>query len=612
MGEKRKIPMGPGSRNAGPIEKAKDVKGTTKKLVKNYLLKYRFALIIVFIFSIGSTIFSVVGPKILGNATTEIYTGLISKFSGEGGINFEKIAKILIILLGLYVLSALFSLIQGFTMTNVAQKITYKLRNDLAIKINKLPMNFYDKKTNGEILSVITNDIDTLSQNLNQSITQIITAICTFIGILWMMISISILMTIISFVILPITVFLVKTIVSKSQKYFKDQQDYLGHVNGQIEETYGGHIIIKAFNGEEKSIEEFKKANEELYKSAWKSQFLSGLMHPIMNFIGNLGYVAVAVLGGYLAIQGRITVGNIQSFIQYNKQFTQPINQIAQVSSMLQSMIAAAERIFKFLEEKEEIKTIKNPKSADNLKGNITFKNVKFGYDKNKIIINDFSAKIKDGQKIAIVGPTGAGKTTIVKLLMRFYEIDDGEILLDNVNIKKFDRGEYRRIFGMVLQDTWLFGGTVKDNIRYSNQDAKFEEVIKAAKAAHVHHYIKTLPNGYDSLINEESNNISAGQKQLLTIARIILANPKILILDEATSSIDTRTEIQIQEAMDNLMKGRTSFIIAHRLSTIKNADLILVMNHGDIVEQGTHEELLNKSGFYSELYNSQFEEVEE
>ena len=611
-GKTKKLGFGPGHGPGAPVEKAKDVKGTTKKLVKNYLAKYKISLIIVFIFAIGSTIFSVIGPKILGNATTEIYTGLVSKLSGGEGINFEKIAEILLTLLGLYMLSAVFSLIQGFTMTGVAQKITYKLRNDLAIKINKLPMNYFDKKTNGEVLSIITNDIDTLSQNLNQSITQIITSLCTLIGIIWMMLSISVSMTIVSIIILPITILIVKAIVGKSQKYFKKQQDYLGHVNGQVEEIYGGQTIVKAFNGEEKALEEFKKANSELYKSGWRSQFLSGLMHPLMNFIGNLGYVAISILGGYLAIKGKITVGNIQSFIQYNKQFTQPITQIAQISGMLQSMIAASERVFEFLEEPEEIETGKEILDVEKLHGNIKFDHVKFGYNPEKIIIKDFSAKIKDGQKIAIVGPTGAGKTTMVKLLMRFYDINDGGIYIDEKNIKDFDRSSYRKLFGMVLQDTWLFNGTVKDNIKYSKPDSTDTEVIEAAKAAHVHHYIKTLPKGYESMINEESSNISAGQKQLLTIARVILADPKILILDEATSSIDTRTEIQIQEAMDNLMKGRTSFIIAHRLSTIKNADLILVMNQGDIVEQGSHEELLKKGGFYADLYNSQFEEEDE
>ena len=603
---------GPGKGPGKAPEKAKDFKGTTKKLIKNYLSKYKVALFIVIIFAIGSTIFSIVGPKILGNATTEIFNGLVSKLSGGAGIDFGKIAQILLTLLGLYLISALFSLIQGFTMTSVAQKLTYKLRNDLAVKINKLPMRYFDKKTKGEVLSIVTNDIDTLSQNLNQSITQIITSICTLIGILIMMISISVEMTLISILILPVTIFVVKNIVGKSQKYFKKQQDYLGHVNGQVEEIYGAQTIVKAFNGEEKALEEFSKANKELYHSAWKSQFLSGLIHPIMNFIGNIGYVAVAIMGGYLAIEGKITVGNIQSFIQYNKQFTQPINQIAQVSSMLQSMVAAAERVFEFLEEKEEVEDVQNPKSTENLKGNVTFDHVQFGYDEDRIIINDFSADVKDGQKIAIVGPTGAGKTTMVKLLMRFYDVNKGAILVDGINIKDFKREDLRKMFGMVLQDTWLFGGTIKDNIKYSKPDATDAEVIEAAKAAHVHHFIKTLPKAYDMVLNEESSNVSAGQKQLLTIARVILADPKILILDEATSSIDTRTEIQIQSAMDNLMKGRTSFIIAHRLSTIKNADLILVMNHGDIVEQGTHEELLAKGGFYADLYNSQFEEVEE
>ena len=603
---------GPGRGPGKTVEKAKDFKGTTKKLLNNYLSKYKLALVIVVIFAIGSTIFSIVGPKILGNATTEIFNGLVSKLSGGSGIDFGKIAGILLTLLALYGLSALFSLIQGFTMTGVAQKLTYKMRNDLAKKINKLPMHYFDKKTKGEVLSIITNDIDTLSQNLNQSITQIITSICTLIGVLIMMFSISWEMTLVSLLILPVTVFIVKNVVGKSQKYFKKQQDYLGHVNGQVEEIYGGHTIVKAFNGENEAIKEFSKANKELYQSAWKSQFLSGLIFPVMNFIGNIGYVAVAILGGYLAIQGKITVGNIQSFIQYNKQFTQPINQIAQVSSMLQAMVAAAERVFEFLEEPEEVEDVENPKSTEGLKGNITFDHVKFGYEEDRIIINDFSAKVKDGQKIAIVGPTGAGKTTMVKLLMRFYDVNSGAILLDGINIKDFKREDLRKMFGMVLQDTWLFGGTIKDNIRYSKPDATDAEVIEAAKAAHVHHFIKTLPSSYDMILNEESSNVSAGQKQLLTIARVILADPKILILDEATSSIDTRTEIQIQAAMDNLMKGRTSFIIAHRLSTIKNADLILVMNHGDIVEQGTHEELLAKDGFYADLYNSQFEEVEE
>ena len=599
----------PRPRVGSNLDKPKDFKHTTKKLVNTYLAKYKFSLIIVFIFAIGSTIFTIVGPKILGNATTEVFNGIVSKMSGGSGIDFTKIAQILITLLVLYVISAIFSFIQGFTMTKVSQKVTYKLRADISKKINKLPMKYFDKKNHGEVLSIITNDVDTLSMNLNQSITEIITSICTVVGILIMMLTISWEMTLISLIILPISGIIVKTIVGKSQKYFKSQQDYLGHVNGQVEETYGGLDIVKAFNGEERAIKKFKNANDELYTSAWKSQFLSGLMFPIMNFVSNIEYVGVAVAGGYLALNGTITVGNIQSFIQYNKQFTHPINQIAQISGMLQAMIAATERVFEFLEQPEEEETKNKNIDITKLKGNVEFKNVKFGYDEGKTIINNFSSKIKEGQKIAIVGPTGAGKTTIVKLLMRFYDVSSGEILVDSHNIKDFKRGELRKLFGMVLQDTWLFGGTVKENIKYGKENATDDEIIDAAKAAHVHHFIKTLPNGYNSILNEESSNVSAGQKQLLTIARVILTDPKILILDEATSSIDTRTEIEIQKAMDNLMEGRTSFIIAHRLSTIKNADLILVMNHGDIVEQGTHEELLNKNGFYADLYNSQFED---
>ncbi len=601
-------PMG-GPGGKVPTQKAKNFKGTTKKLINRYLSKYKLALIIVFVFAIGSAIFNIVGPKILGNATTEIFNGLISKLSGGEGIDFGKIGQILITLLILYIISSIFSFIQGFTMTNVAQKITYKIRNDIVEKINKLPMEYFDKKTHGEVLSIVTNDIDTLGMNLNQTITEIIRTVCMLIGIIVMMLSISWQMTLISTVILPIAGFIVKIIVGKSQKYFQKQQDYLAHVNGQVEEIYSGLNIVKVFNAEKKATKNFEEANNELYHSGWKSQFLSGLMFPVLNFISNVGYVGVAVAGGYLAVQGTITVGNIQSFIQYNKQFTNQIGQIAQISGMLQSMAAAAERVFEFLEQPEENETAIGNIDTSNLKGNVEFKNVHFGYTKDRIIINDFSAQIKEGQKIAIVGPTGAGKTTIVKLLMRFYDVNSGEIKVDNHNIKEFNRGELRKMFGMVLQDTWLFGGTVKDNIKYGKEDATDDEVIRAAKAAHVHHFIKTLPNGYNSLLNEESSNVSAGQKQLLTIARVILADPKILILDEATSSIDTRTEIEIQKAMDNLMEGRTSFIIAHRLSTIKNADLILVMNHGDIVEQGTHEKLLEKGGFYAELYNSQFED---
>ena len=603
-------PIGrPGKGPKGVIEKAKDFKGTTKKLITDYLWQYKLPLIIVMIFAIGSTIFYIVGPKVLGNATTEIFNGLVNKLSGKGGINFDKVGKILLMLFGFYVISSIFSFVQSFVMANISQKLTYTMRKDLARKINKLPMNYFDQKTNGEVLSIITNDIDTLGMNLNQSITQIITSICTLIGIAIMMLSISWQMTLISLFIMPMGAFFAKTIVGKSQKYFKMQQDSLGHVNGQIEEIFSGLTIVKAFNGEEKASEEFSKANAQLYKSAWKSQFLSGLMHPIMKFVSNVGYVGVAIAGGYLAIEGKITIGNIQSFIQYNKQFTQPINQIAEVSAMIQAMIAAAERIFEFMEENEEVETNKVGITTEGLKGNIKFEHVKFGYRPEQTVIKDFNAVVNEGQKIAIVGPTGAGKTTIVKLLMRFYDVTDGAILLDGHNIKDFTRGDLRQMFGMVLQDTWLFGGTVKENIKYGKEDATDDEVIQAAKAARVHHFIKTLPNGYKSVLSDETSGVSAGQKQLLTIARVILANPKILILDEATSSIDTRTEIEIQKAMDNLMKGRTSFIIAHRLSTIKNADLILVMNHGDIVEQGTHEELLAHGGFYKELYNSQFED---
>ena len=598
-------PMGPGAGRT--TEKAKDFKGTTKKLINNYLSKYKIGLIIVFIFAVGSTIFSIIGPKILGNATTEIFNGLVNKISGNGGIDFGKVGTILLTLLGLYVVSALFSFIQSFAMTQIAQNLTYKLRKDLAHKINSLPMNYFDKKTNGEVLSIISNDVDTLSTGLNQSITQIITSICTIIGILVMMFSISWEMTVVSLLILPISAGILKKVIGKSQKYFVKQQEYLGHVNGQVEEVFSGLTIVKAFNGEEDAQKEFEKANSELYSSAWKSQFLSGLMHPIMNFISNIGYVGVAIAGGYLAINGNITVGDIQSFIQYNKQFTQPINQIAQVSSMLQAMVAATERIFEFLEEDEEVETYVEGTTTEGLKGNVKFEHVKFGYNPENTVIKDFNADVHEGQKIAIVGPTGAGKSTMVKLLMRFYDVTDGAILLDGHNIKDFKRGELRQMFGMVLQDTWLFDGTVKDNIKYSREDATDDEVIQAAKAARVHHFIKTLPNGYNSALGDETSGVSAGQKQLLTIARVILADPKILILDEATSSIDTRTEIEIQKAMDNLMKGRTSFIIAHRLSTIKNADLILVMNNGNIIEQGNHEELMKQNGFYAELYNSQF-----
>lgn len=610
----KKMPKGPGSPGGkmGAGEKAKDAKGTLARLAKMYLKQYKWKLIIVFIFAVASTVFTIVGPKILGKATTEIYNGIVKKISGIGGIDFNYILKIILILVGLYVISAICSLIQGLIMTDVSQNLTYKMRDDLSKKIHKLPMNFFDKKNKGEVLSILTNDIDTFGQNFNQSITEVITAICTIIGILIMMFSINVTMTFISLLILPVSAFLLKKIVRRSQKYFKAQQDILGNVNGQVEEVYGGQLIVKAFNKEDDVLDEFKKNNEKLYSAGWKSQFMGGFMHPVMNFISNLGYVAVAIVGGYFTIQGKIQVGDIQSFIQYNKQFTQPIGQVAQVMTQIQTMIAAVERVLDFLEEDEEKDSEKNPVDVKTLKGNIEFNHVKFGYNPDKIVIKDFNAKVKDGQKIAIVGPTGAGKTTLVKLLMRFYDLNSGNITIDGYDIKEFKKGDLRQHFGMVLQDTWLFGGTIKDNIKYSKPDATDDEVIEAAKAANVHHFIKTLPGGYENLLNEETNNISAGQKQLLTIARVILANPEVLILDEATSSIDTRTEIQIQAAMDNLMKGRTSFIIAHRLSTIKNADMILVINNGDIVEQGKHEELLAKDGFYATLYNSQFDEEEE
>lgn len=608
MGGRGPMGGGPMGHMGGMSEaKAKDFKGTLKTLL-NYLAQYRLAIIGVIVFAIGSTIFSIVGPKILGNATTEIFNGVISKMSGGSGINFAAIWNIIATLIGFYLISAFFSYIQGFTMTGVSQKVTYKMRKELSEKINRMPMNYFDTRTHGEVLSRITNDVDTLSQNLNQSMTQIITSICTIVGIFIMMISISWQMTLIAALTLPLSLITVSLVVKRSQKYFKQQQEFSGNVNGQVEEVYGGHTVVKVFNGEEKVIKSFRQENKKLFDTAWKSQFFSGLMQPIMAFIGNAGYAAVAVLGGYLAIRGTITVGNIQSFIQYMKSFTQPIVQVAQVSNMLQSTMAAAERVFEFLEEDEEDQTVKNPTSVNGLNGNVQFDHVNFGYNPNKIIINDFSSEVKDGQKVAIVGPTGAGKTTMVKLLMRFYDVNAGTIKIDGHDVKSFNRSELRELFGMVLQDTWLFNGTIMENIRYSKLDATDEEVIAAAKAANVHHFVKTLPDGYQMVLNEEVNNISQGQKQLLTIARAILADPKILILDEATSSVDTRTEIRIQKAMANLMQGRTSFVIAHRLSTIKDADLILVMNEGDIVEQGNHEELIAKDGFYAKLYNSQFE----
>ena len=601
------MPRGMGRRGKMSNEKAKDFKGTMKKLMA-YLSAYKIGIFFVVIFAIGSTIFNIVGPKVLGKATTEIFNGLVRKVSGGSGINFTKIAHIVIILLCLYLTSAVFSFMQGYIMTGVSQKLTYRLRKEISEKINRLPMNYFDKQTHGEVLSRITNDVDTLSQSLNQSATQVITSVTTIIGVLVMMLSISPLMTLVALLILPVSMGLISMIVKRSQKYFMSQQEYLGHVNGQVEEIYGGHNIIKAFNKEEDVIETFKRDNDILYNSAWKSQFLSGMMMPIMQFVGNLGYVGEVILGGYLAMKGVIEVGDIQSFIQYVRSFTQPIQQVAQVANMLQSTAAASERVFEFLEETEEDQTVENPVSIDNLEGSVSFEHVHFGYNPDHTIINDFSVDVKPGQKVAIVGPTGAGKTTMIKLLMRFYDVGSGSIKVDGHDIRDFNRDDLRKMFGMVLQDTWLFKGSIEDNIRYGRLDATHEEVVQAAKAAKAHRFIQTLPGGYQMELNEEASNVSQGQKQLLTIARAMLADPKILILDEATSSVDTRTEIQIQTAMDSLMKGRTSFVIAHRLSTIRDADVILVMKDGDIVEQGNHEELLAKNGFYAELYNSQFE----
>lgn len=594
---------------AGNTERAKDFKGTFKKLIR-YMGKYKIQMLFVAIFAIGGTVFNIVGPKILGKATTEIFNGLVSKVSGGDGMNFEKIAQILLFTLALYVISAALSFVQGLIMTGISQKTTYRLRKEISEKINRMPMSYFDTQTHGEVLSRVTNDVDTLGHSLNQSATQMITSVTTIIGVLVMMLSISPLMTVVALLILPISMTLISQIMKRSQKYFRGQQEYLGNVNGQVEEVYSGHNIVKAFNKEEDMIRIFEETNDRLYESAWKSQFFSGMMMPIMSFVGNLGYVAVAILGGFLAIKKTIEVGDIQSFIQYVRNFTQPIQQVAQVANMLQSTAAASERVFEFLEEEEEDVMAENPVSVEGLKGNVEFDHVHFGYNEDKIIVNDFSAKIKEGQKIAIVGPTGAGKTTMIKLLMRFYDVNGGAILIDGHNVKDFNRSELRKMFGMVLQDTWLFHGSIKDNIKYGKLDATDEEVIEAAKAARVHRFVQTLPGGYDMELNEEASNVSQGQKQLLTIARAILADSKILILDEATSSVDTRTEIQIQKAMDTLMKGRTSFVIAHRLSTIRDADLILVMKDGDIIEQGNHEILIAQNGFYTELYKSQFEKA--
>ena len=587
-------------------EKAKDFKGTIGKLFR-YIGKYKAAVVVVAIFAIGSTIFNVICPKVLGKATTALSEGIMNKITGNGGIDFTYIGKILLFCLGLYVLSVTFSFVQGFIMTGITQKVCYRMRREVSEKINRMPMSYFESRTYGEVLSRITNDIDTMGNGLNQSITQLITSVSTVIGVIVMMLTISPLMTLISVLILPISIMLMMFVIKKSQRFFKQQQEYVGHINGQVEEVYGGHNVIKAFNKENDVRREFHETNETLYKSAWKSQFFSGLMQPIMMFVGNLGYVAVAISGAALAIRGTIQIGDIQAFIQYVKNLTQPVQQVAQVTNMMQQMAAAAERVFELLEEKEEEQIVENPVSTEGIKGEVTFEHVKFGYNPDRIIIKDFSAHVKPGQQVAIVGPTGAGKTTRVKLLMRFYDVNGGAILLDGHNIKDFNRRELRDVFGMVLQDTWLFKGTIMENIRYGRLDATDEEVIAAAKAAHAHRFISALPGGYNMELNEEITNISQGQKQLLTIARAILADNPVLILDEATSSVDTRTEHRIQRAMDNLMKGRTSFVIAHRLSTIKNADIILVMKDGDIIEQGNHDELMAQNGFYADLYNSQW-----
>ena len=609
MSENRRGPMGHGhGRGMHGGEKAKDFKGSMAKLFR-YMGRYKFRFILMFVFAVAGTVFNIWGPKILGKATTELFSGLVAKVNGTGGINFEKIAMILLGVMILYLASSCFSFIQGFVMTGISNDVTYNLRKDISKKINRLPLNYFESRTNGEILSRVTNDVDTLQMSLNQSMTQLITSVTTIIGVLFMMLSINVWMTLAALLILPVSMVIINFVMKHSQKYFRDQQNYLGKVNGQIEENYGGHNVVKVFNKEQDVVAEFEKDNKKLYESAWKSQFFSGMMMPVMQFVGNLGYVMVAFLGGIFTIKRSIEVGDIQSFFQYIRNFTNPIQQIAQVVNLLQSSAAASERVFEFLEEPEEQQTAENPVSVKNLTGDVQFEHVSFGYNPDKIIIHDFSADITDGQKIAIVGPTGAGKTTMVKLLMRFYDVNSGEIMVDGHNIKDFNRSELREMFGMVLQDTWLFSGTIMENIRYGRLDATDEEVIAAAKAAHIHNFIMQQPDGYQMVLDEETSNISQGQKQLLTIARAILADNKILILDEATSSVDTRTEMRIQKAMNNLMKGRTSFVIAHRLSTIKDADLILVMKDGDIIEQGDHKELLEKGGFYAELYNSQFEQ---
>ena len=588
-------------------EKAKDFKGSMERIFR-YMGRYKFRFFLMFFFAVAGTIFNIWGPKILGKATTELFSGLVAKVNGTGGIDFEKIGMILLSVMALYLVSSCFSFIQGFVMTGISNDVTYNLRKDISKKINRLPMNYFESRTNGEILSRVTNDVDTLQMSLNQSMTQLITSVTTLVGVLFMMLSINVWMTAAALLILPVSMLIINFVMKHSQKYFRDQQNYLGKVNGQIEENYGGHNVVKVFSKEQDVVREFEEDNKKLYESAWKSQFFSGMMMPVMQFVGNLGYVMVAFLGGVFTIKGSIEVGDIQSFFQYIRNFTQPIQQIAQVTNLLQSSAAASERVFEFLDEPEEVQKAEHPVSVENLSGEVQFDHVSFGYDPEKIIIHDFSAKVKDGQKVAIVGPTGAGKTTMVKLLMRFYDVNSGQIRVDGHDIRDFNRSELREMFGMVLQDTWLFSGTIMENIRYGRLDATDDEVIAAAKAAHIHNFIMQQPGGYQMVLDEETSNISQGQKQLLTIARAILADNKILILDEATSSVDTRTEMRIQKAMNNLMKGRTSFVIAHRLSTIKDADLILVMKDGDIIEQGNHIELLEKGGFYAELYNSQFE----
>ncbi len=592
-----------------PGEKAKDFKGTMRRLIA-YLHRYLPAIVMVMLFAVASTIFSILGPRILGSATTELFNGAIAQLTGTGSINFAAVAQILLFLAVIYLVSAVLSYIQGFIMTRISTEISYGMRKDISEKINRMPLSYFDRVSHGEVLSRITNDVDTVTQTLNQSMTQIVTSVTQFIGVLIMMLLISPLMTLVALCILPLSLVIVRNVVKRSQPMFQKQQAYLGDVNGHVEEMYGGHLVVTAFNGEKASIDTFNEINEKLYQASWKSQFISGMMMPLMNFAGNLGYVGICILGGFLSLHGKITVGNIQAFIQYVRNFTQPVQQIANISNVLQQTAAAAERVFSFLEEEEETPDPENPLPADLIQGEVTFAHVHFGYTPEKTIINDFSAVIQPGQKVAIVGPTGAGKTTMVKLLMRFYDVNEGAVLLDGYDVRQFTRSDLRSSFGMVLQDTWLYNGSIMENIRYGRLDATDEEVIAAAKAAQVDHFVHTLPQGYDTVLNEEGSNISQGQKQLLTIARTIVSNPRVLIFDEATSSVDTRTELSIQKAMDNLMEGRTSFIIAHRLSTIRDADVILVMKDGDIVETGRHEELLAKGGFYAELYQSQFANV--